>query len=128
MVYGIIISQITNHVKFWPKIINSNCFKSSEEMNFRKLVEEGGMLAGTSAGIMALTDDVIITGGASWEALVFGAHEDEDGTETNMLTYDPLGGVNIIEDRFVFIKQLSQLDREGGKVRMLGRQNKSIFG
>ena len=77
-------------------------------------MEEGGMLAGTSAGIMALTDDVIVTGGASWEALVFGAHEDEDGTETNMLTYDPLGGVNIIEDRFVFIKQLSQLDREGG--------------
>ena len=81
---------------------------------------------------MALTDDVIVTGGASWEALVFGAHEDEDGTETNMLTYDPLGGVNIIEERFVpsneFIQQLSQLDRELGKVRMLGRQNKSIFG
>ena len=31
-----------------------------------------------------------------YETLVFGAHEDEDGTETNMLTYDPLGGVNII--------------------------------
>jgi len=83
----------------------------------RKLVEEGGMLAGTSAGIMALTDDVIVTGGASWEALVFGAHEDEDGTDTNMLTYDPLGGVNIIEGVLIDA-HFSNKARQGRLVRL----------
>ena len=57
----------------------------------------GGMIAGTSAGIEALSDSVFVTGGYSWEALTFGASEAGNGTDSRNLTYDPLGGLGVIE-------------------------------
>lgn len=83
----------------------------------RELVANGGMLGGTSAGIMALTDDVVVTGGATYEGLVFGAIEDADGGDTNMLTYDPLGGLKIIEGVLIDA-HFTNKGRQGRLVRL----------
>ena len=83
----------------------------------RDLLESGGMLAGTSAGIMALTDTVIVTGGNSYEALVYGAHEDLTPGSSN-LTFDPLGGVRVISD-VLMDAHFSQSARQGRLVRLV---------
>ena len=61
----------------------------------------GGMIAGTSAGIEALSDSVFVTGGYSWEALTWGAIEAGNGTDGRNLTYDPLGGLAVINNLLV---------------------------
>ena len=61
----------------------------------------GGMIAATSAGIEALSDSVIVTGGYSWEALTYGASEASNGTDSRNLTYDPLGGLGVINNILV---------------------------
>jgi len=67
----------------------------------RDKMEAGGLVGGTSAGIMALMDTVTITGGNSWEALAYGGHVDSlesDPVNGANLTYDALGGLQIVED------------------------------
>ena len=61
-------------------------------------LEAGAMVAGTSAGIEALSDSVIVTGGYSWEALTFGASVASNGSDTRNLTYDPLGGLAVVNN------------------------------
>ena len=58
----------------------------------REKWETGGLVAGTSAGIMAMTSSQVITGGDSWESLVWGASQDSsmDSDVSGNLTYDAL--------------------------------------
>ena len=61
----------------------------------RSMMQEGGMVAGTSAGIMALTDTVVINSGVSHSALVYGAWDMAAVNNSDILTYDSLGEFNI---------------------------------
>ena len=86
----------------------------------RDKFEAGALLGGTSAGIMALTDTVTITGGNSWEALVFGAHEDSletDPINGANLTYDGLGGLQIVEDVLIDA-HFTEKARQGRMIRL----------
>ena len=80
--------------------------------------QRGGMIAGTSAGIEALSDSVIVTGGHSWEALTFGASEASNGTDSRNLTYDPLGGLGVINNILVDAHFRAQ-GRQGRLTRLL---------
>ena len=64
----------------------------------KALLEAGGLVAGTSAGIEVLSDSVIVTGGYSWEALAFGASVAANGSDSRNLTYDPLGGLGLVHN------------------------------
>ena len=86
----------------------------------RDNMEAGGLLGGTSAGIMALTDTVTITGGNSWEALAFGGQEDSletDPVNGANLTYDGLGGLWIVEDVLIDA-HFTEKARQGRLVRL----------
>ena len=85
----------------------------------RELWEAGGLVAGTSAGIMAMTSSQVITGGDSWESLVWGASQDSsmDSDVSGNLTYDALGGLNILQD-ILIDAHFSQKARQGRLVRL----------
>ena len=85
----------------------------------REMWEAGGLVAGTSAGIMAMTRSQVITGGDSWESLVWGASEDTsmDSDVGGNLTYDALGGLNILQDVLIDA-HFSQKARQGRLVRL----------
>ena len=85
----------------------------------RELWEAGGLVAGTSAGIMAMTSSQVITGGDSWESLVWGASEDTsmDSDVSGNLTYDALGGLSILQD-ILIDAHFSQGARQGRLVRL----------
>ena len=90
----------------------------------RELWEAGGLVAGTSAGIMAMTSSQVITGGDSWESLVWGASQDSsmDSDVSGNLTYDALGGLNILQD-ILIDAHFSQKARQGRLVRLAGDLN-----
>ena len=85
----------------------------------REVWEAGGLVAGTSAGIMAMTSSQVITGGDSWESLVWGASEDTsmDSDVSGNLTYDALGGLSILQD-ILIDAHFSQKARQGRLVRL----------
>ena len=85
----------------------------------REMWEAGALVAGTSAGIMAMTNREVITGGDSWEGLVWGASEDTnmDSDVSGNLTYDALGGLNIIQDVLIDA-HFSQKARQGRLIRL----------
>ena len=85
----------------------------------REVWEAGGLVAGTSAGIMAMTSSQVITGGDSWESLVWGASEDTsmDSDVSGNLTYDALGGLGILQD-ILIDAHFSQKARQGRLVRL----------
>ena len=85
----------------------------------REMWEAGGLVAGTSAGIMAMTSSQVITGGDSWESLVWGASEDTsmDSDVSGNLTYDALGGLSILQD-ILIDAHFSQKARQGRLVRL----------
>lgn len=61
----------------------------------RTLWQDGGIVGGTSAGIMALTNTVVINSGVSHSALVYGAWEMAAINNSGILTYDSLGNSSI---------------------------------
>ena len=85
----------------------------------REKWETGGLVAGTSAGIMAMTSSQVITGGDSWESLVWGASQDSsmDSDVSGNLTYDALGGLNILQN-ILIDAHFSQKARQGRLVRL----------
>ena len=85
----------------------------------REKWEAGGLVAGTSAGIMAMTNSQVITGGDSWESLVWGASQDSsmDSDVSGNLTYDALGGLNILQN-ILIDAHFSQKARQGRLVRL----------
>jgi len=85
----------------------------------RAVWQSGGFLGGTSAGIMALTDLAVITGGDSWEALAHGAVVDTamDGDVSGDLTYDPLGGLQVVRG-LLLDAHFHQKGRQGRLARL----------
>ncbi|XP_070566911.1 cyanophycinase-like [Ptychodera flava] len=80
----------------------------------------GAVIGGTSAGTACQSSSVMVTGGLSWQGLVYGAcactsHPDDprDG-----LTYDPDGGLGVIDD-VVLDTHFSERGREGRLIRLV---------
>lgn len=76
----------------------------------RRLLERGGIIAGTSAG-GAMMGDVMITGGSSFDAIAYGASDDP---ESKGVTYAPgmgfLAGV-VVDQHFVAREREVRLER-----------------
>ena len=75
------------------------------------------MLGGTSAGIMALTDTVVINGGRSYESLVSGSWDRRAVEDADHLTYDSLGGLQIMSGVLIDA-HFSEKGRQGRLIRL----------
>ena len=82
----------------------------------REVWKLGAMVGGTSAGIEALPSNIMITGGYSYSALVYGATTSSDNP-TN-LTYDPLGGLGFL-DGVIIDAHFSERERQGRLTRLV---------
>jgi len=76
----------------------------------------GAMVGGSSAGVEVMQSNVMITGGQSWNALVYGAMTSSD--DPNNLTYDPLGGLGFLEG-VIIDAHFSRRGREGRLTRLV---------
>ena len=63
----------------------------------RDLFDNGGVVGGTSAGCVGLSDNVMIMGGMSWDALRWGAYPYGSEVGWDDLVYDPDGGLGFFE-------------------------------
>ena len=80
----------------------------------RQVLERGGAVGGTSAGVEVLQREVVILGGLSWNTLARGAMlESQDPDD---LTYDPRGGLGLLPGP-VIDAHFSEQGRQG---RLLG--------
>ncbi|XP_067656959.1 cyanophycinase-like [Haliotis asinina] len=76
----------------------------------------GAVISGSSAGTTVLTSGPMVTGGRSWDALRYGAHE--SSTHANDLTYWKTGGFGIYPD-YLLDTHFSNRGREGRMMRLL---------
>ena len=91
----------------------------------RELFESGAApVSGTSAGCVALSSSVMVTGGVSYVALRDGAGI--DATNPDDLSYDPWGGLGFFPKGFVLDSHVGQRGREGRLIRLLA-DTKDIY-
>jgi len=86
----------------------------------RRVLRDGGVVAGTSAGMCSLGDKVMIIDGGTWDGLVDGVFANTGFTNhyPDNLAYDPTGGIGLFSG-FMLDSHFSEMGREARLIKVL---------